>query len=213
MKSSLSQCGGSFTEYKNLLEGESVYASDITDLIKVSTDLWSGVREMDYVIDTELSFLRNTNPEISNVFPLRFTEQVAYVPTSEYANLPSAETPWEFPKLTGNNVLNRLVYQGVQGKSKDRILFARMKSFTLAQRIFRAAVNGDLGYEFPLEKLHDLARETQASLTPMETPSWNGYLSVEEVQNSEMETSAKEAFMELIEAEGISATKNRYPCN
>jgi len=47
----------------------------------------------------------------------------------------------------------------------------------------------------------------------LRAPSWNGYLSVEEVQNSEMETSAKEAFMELIEAEGISATKNKYPCN
>jgi len=65
----------------------------------------------------------------------------------------------------------RIVLSGVHNSGEDELL-QRLKDFTVLQRLFRLAFNGQLGEEFPVEKLVDLARQTHTPGPPCPTPRW-----------------------------------------
>lgn len=147
----------------------------INKYILVNPEEWSGVREMEYNVDKDLNFVmhQGNNP----LYPLRFMRQV--VLTSLYQDTENIEAedddPWEFPELKKDKIIENAVLDSVYNNNnyKDKALLERMTSFTLAQRLFKAILNGDLGVNFPLEKLQSFMEATKIHVVEVATPTWN----------------------------------------
>ena len=138
---------------------------------------WSGVREKEY--DTHLSNLLLINEIDINNPPLRFMRQIAF--TSPPGFLPNGqdskdyidETPWEFPEQ--NYQINGTTLKGVTGSAFQRDILIDSSEFTILQRLFRAALDQNLGNDFPVEKLVRLAEALEAYIpnNPVRTLRWN----------------------------------------
>ena len=124
--------------------------------------VWSGVREVEYNLDPEFRFLQAAPGTLE---PLEFMLQVAFVESEE-----DDEEPWEFPALA--DAIREAVAMGVQGSERHRDVLETARDFALLQRLFRAALDGVLGDEFPLQRMVELARET-AAVPRAETARWN----------------------------------------
>ncbi|MTB50251.1 hypothetical protein [Lewinella sp. W8] len=211
VKSAFLASQGSFTNFSDRMEANPMTVYDPNTLLRTDVATWSGVREMPYSVDASLSFLR---PAPNTLAPLRFMEQIAYIPLNDPD---SNYQPWEFPALEASGILAREVQLGIKnGNSKDRTVLQRMQSFTLAQRLFRAALSGDLGTEFPLEELSNMAADCQNSVQWQLTPRYNGYLSPREMEEylpliTEDERDAKN-LRDFYEACGIMDPQNQNPC-
>jgi len=203
-------CDGMYGRFAMKLSMSRLEEEDIQNALNVATELWSGVREEKYTIDPRLDFLRAGSS--SGVAPLQFIEQIAFIPSDEDEE--AEIEPWEFPELKRDGRLTALVLQGVNTSANDTEALRRLRSFTLAQRLFRAALSGDLGYSFPVEKLRKLALDTHAFVKEVETPTWNGFLTTTQIQSeAELEQETKDAYIRLIDAEGLDQAKNKVPCN
>jgi hypothetical protein len=82
------------------------------------------------------------------------------------------EDPWEFPAV------KPLIGQAVQLETgqlpAEQRDLERLTEFVLLQRLFRAAMEGQLGDDFPIQNLIELARSTADSVNQtMRTPRWN----------------------------------------
>ncbi len=139
--------------------------------------IWSGVRELPYTVDGDLRFLQPPPEEAT--WPLQFMLQVAF--TSEpgfLADEKGAENyvdqdPWEFPEL--KEFIGLSVMKGITQNPQDAKIFAEVREFTVLQRLFRAALDGKLGPNFPTEKLIDLTKvaQQQSAYQAVRTPRWN----------------------------------------
>jgi len=218
LASCMRSSNGSYWTFQSLLSQKNVDVERIEDILKVETEEWSGVREMPYSVDSELSFLRPAAGQNANLFPMDFIRQIVYVPTSFSDEDISAdeavdENPWEFPGLQRTHVIEELVWKGIASDVADRKVFERMRDFTKLQRLFRVVLSGQLGYDFPVEKLQDLALTTRSAVQEIETPTWN-YNPLADLmiglraQNEE----EKQAYQELSKALGTSDPKNQNPC-
>lgn len=189
---------------------------DISDILKVQTEEWSGVRETEYQVDNSLSFLRPSAGQNFNLFPFEFIRQIVYNPIAyedDDAAEQSDENPWEFPELKKYGTIEKLVWKGINSNPKDRALFEEAKSFTLAQRLFRTAINGQLGYEFPIDKLVLLAKITKPYLLKTETPTWNYNDFSDMMQRRRLGEKEVEAYDKLLKAQDVKSRKNLQPCN
>lgn len=218
LSSCMRACGGSYTTFQSLLSQKYVAVERIEDILRVETEEWSGVREMPYSVDGELSFLRPAAGQNPNLFPLDFIRQIVYVPSSFSSEEDSAEesvdeNPWEFPQLQRTHAIEELVWKGIRSNQADRRVFERMRDFTTLQRLFRAMVSGQLGYDFPVEKLHVLAYGTRSAVREIETPTWN-YNPLADLMTTLRASSEEEkkAYEELSKALGTSDPKNKNPC-
>ena len=63
------------------------------------------------------------------------------------------------------------VLKGIQERGESGIL-QDLRSFTLLERFFQAALNGALGDHFPVDKLTALAEATLSSSAACPTPRW-----------------------------------------
>jgi hypothetical protein len=218
LTSCMKNSDGSYRAFHSLLSQKNVEVERIEDILKVETEEWSGVREMPYSVDAELSFLHPTAGQNANLFPMDFIRQIVYVPTSfsdedDGADEAVDENPWEFPNLQRTHVIEELVWKGITSDAADRRVFERMRDFTKLQRLFRVAVSGQLGYDFPVEKLHDLALSTRNAVKEIETPTWNYNPLADLMINLRAQSEeGKKAYQELSKALGTSAPKNQDPC-
>ena len=149
---------------------------------------WAGVRERTYTLDHKLTFAQPST-DLSDG-PLRFIVQNAFETPAflsrkdgpwyeamgaEEVNSdldPGPEKPWEF---NFGNDLQRSVLLGVQGNVEAESVLYDMHEFTVVQRLFRAAFDGRLGIDFPVEQLAGLAKETATHVNQnrIRTPRWN----------------------------------------
>jgi len=130
--------------------------------------IWSGVRERSFRIDDRLEFARGNSARS----PLQFMLQVAF--TSPAAFEGEATEPWEFRAL-GPSIENA-VRTGVRRdpSSGHARIVSDMEEFTHLQRLFRIALGHQLGRDFPVSRLVELARATRPfGNETARTPRWN----------------------------------------
>jgi len=191
----------------------------IEDFFKVTTEQWSGVRELPYSIDEQLSFLKTPVDQIESLYPLTFMRQIVYASNVEEEDTEiDSDNPWEFPSLKKSNIINERVAKGIRGNNKDKRAVRDMRDFTNLQRVFRAALQADFGYQFPVEKLHSLVQLSKPSVSNNPTPTWNSsgtnWNQLKTFYQSKGHSSEEINNIKLLwEAEGINDYKNRVPCN
>lgn len=189
--------------------------ANIDDLLKVQTEQWSGVRERTFKLDSNLTFLRNPNPN-DKLYPLDFIRQVVFVPIASEAGTEEVDkNPWEFPLLKKSGAITKAVSQGISTDSRDILLVDRMRSFTQIQRVFRLAFEGNLGYQFPVAKLSQLAKATRSSVGKVETPTWNvnRLPGEEELYMLSLDEASRTSLRKLMVSQKVNVQKNRQPCN
>lgn len=137
---------------------------------------WSGVRERPYELSSDLAFLKApiTADVHSSLWPFDFIVQVAF--TSAAVNVANPDEyvddrPVEFDSIEAT--IDDLVANGVRLDRLDGML-ADLRDFTILQRLFRAALRGELGRRFPLGQLARLTNETAGGIPYVHTPRWNG---------------------------------------
>ena len=137
---------------------------------------WSGVRERKFRITNDLSFLRKPDgTSTDQLWPFDFIVQIAF--TSPAVNLPEKtrdgyvdQRPVEFDEIKPQ--IQRLVAEGIQ-RDGFQPMFDELKQFAVLQRMFRMALKGYLGKQFPAEKLVSLTQETAGAIPYFHTLRWN----------------------------------------
>jgi len=137
---------------------------------------WSGVREMAYSLDPTLNFALTRNPQSTQpLWPFEFLVQIAfssppygaskkrkwYEDDSELDTLYDKQ-PWEFPMLQQplqSAVTNAIRSRGPGAEGWADTLEA-LREFALLQRLFRSAIAGRLGPDFPITRLSALVAAT-----------------------------------------------------
>jgi hypothetical protein len=139
----------------------------------------SGVRERSYRVDRELSFLNLNAPGRDMLWPFDFVLELTFESPRSFSKDDKGsdreEIPFEFPRI--HTWLNEQVMVGVlsEASSLDALQTLRdAREFTVLQRFFRLALDGDLGDRFPLEALKEIGM-TRPHATPavVRTPEWN----------------------------------------
>ncbi|WP_446744488.1 hypothetical protein [Silvibacterium acidisoli] len=143
-------------------------------------ETWSGLRELPFTVDENLSFMQSEASGTSNsLWPFDFLIQVAFTSTPSYGegsgdnhDREADLNPWTFTSIHGT-VLNA-VQKHLVSDPEQAAYFADMKEFALAQRLVRVLLNGELGADFPVEKLVQLTTDTKYSVPAgSRTPRWN----------------------------------------
>lgn len=145
---------------------------------------WSGVREKAYRFDENFSFLQANQSD--GLGPLRFMVQLAISSPAFFAD-PNAywhdskntapddfsdPKPWEF--MQTNRELAKVLPDVIISNSERKEIFRDMSEFTLLQRFFRAAIDGNLSDSFPFEELPKIVEATSHFVTPeIKTLRWN----------------------------------------
>jgi hypothetical protein len=142
--------------------------------------VWSGVRERAYAAQPEVLLPGDSAaPEL----PLRFMLQVAFTsppyflgddPKEEQLDGYSDLSPWEFPALRDG--IQKRVLEGVATDPRAKAVLDDAAEFTLLQRLFRVALLGNLGKDFPVERLVALTDATapaKGAPRTVRTPRWN----------------------------------------
>ena len=147
-----------------------------------SFEPWSGVRESDYALDDAFAFAGAGQKEAPPPEPFTFIYQLAFT-SPPFANMSgpwsdaSDKTDWEDkdPWLFDESELHILpsVLELIAKDPAKQDTFAVMREFVWMQRLFRAALAGRLGKQFPVETLPRLAQETAGSVEPQRTLRWN----------------------------------------
>jgi hypothetical protein len=117
----------------------------------------SGVREAPFSLKLSDLIVRE-GQDVPKHF-LTFTVQLAftspaYFSSEEETSLPE---PWEYEEL--KPLIEREVAEGIATDAVNQEILADALEFTLLQRLFRMALTGRLGEDFPCEKLAVLAEE------------------------------------------------------
>ena len=135
--------------------------------------LRSALTESGFQVDPDLNFL-----DLENGQPLwPFDTSIQAVAESAPQMLNDQErknyverNAWTFAELQPLIQDNLTAY--LQNHLESMEAFRVLKQFTIAQRFFRAALNGSFGSQFPVEKLAELSRFTSGSVAPVSTPHW-----------------------------------------
>jgi hypothetical protein len=138
----------------------------------------SGVREMNYAMDPELSFL-DLKRARSATWPFEFMLQVTFESpryfTEDRGTVSFDETPFEYPNLKtwiGDKVSLGIGTDGSALETKKTM--GDLREFAVLQRFFRLALDGKLGQNFPLDALVKLGKvKARASQPAVRTPIWN----------------------------------------
>ena len=135
----------------------------------------SGVREEAYVLDENLEFAQM--PRDVWYGPLRFVVLNSIAMDWRWRTKTAAEVvdehePWELEEIQQS--LETAVLSAVRVDPEAYRTLRTMQEFTVAQRLFRAAFDGRLGEQFPVERLVELARTTAefVDFGNMKTDRW-----------------------------------------
>ncbi|MEI9970696.1 MAG: hypothetical protein WDO73_00855 [Ignavibacteriota bacterium] len=142
--------------------------------------IWSGVRELPYRVDRNLTFLiGDAKTRQDPLWPLDFMLQVAFTSAPAFGSSTGNRmeytdtTPWEFPDL--HDGIRHLIAEQVTHPAPDSTTqqYPDVRNFVLLQRLFRVALSGGLGPKFPIEKLSLLTSATSGEIPYCRTPRWN----------------------------------------
>jgi len=172
------------------------------DILITQSEIRSGVRENPYVLDPDLRSLMLTADD-NPLNTLTFIEQVAYNKSrfcKKDFHPEVDDSPWEFPYIKSNNMIQRAIDQNVQtGVNKE--IMDNALAFTVAQRLFRNAFSGGLGLGFPLSRVGALMEVCVGQVGYVKTPEWStGYQSLPGMDK------------EVFDIMGVSREENERAC-
>lgn len=140
--------------------------------------IWSGVREQSFHLDPELNFAKpQAAKKDSGLWPFDFMVQVSFTtpPIGTKADDISDavdDEPWAFPKL--KPFVRHSVAALIKHDPKVQSLVEDLREFALLQRLFRVALEGELGPRFPLKRLNELSQIVATDVGhAARTPRWN----------------------------------------
>jgi hypothetical protein len=119
----------------------------------------SGVREKVFTTDAaDILAVDGPEPPI----PFDFTLQIAFSSSGlleegqEHRN--ADDSPWEFPAI--KQTIHEKVMERIRNdpSGRDKTVISDVSEFVMLQRLFRLALSGNLGADFPVEKLEELMK-------------------------------------------------------
>jgi|GEM_PF-3016732 len=143
---------------------------------------WSGVREIGYDSCKDLSCIgKPTAADETELWPFDFMLQAAFTsppfflsepedkgtPSNQYVDA----QPFEFPQV--HKQISEHIREAIRKDQKLQKELAGIRDFTILQRLFRIALSGRLGPDFPLEKLVSLTTVAAEDISACRTPRWN----------------------------------------
>jgi hypothetical protein len=145
--------------------------------------LWSGVRELPYELDPHFAFAGSgASATDAPPQPFQFMIQVSFT-SYPYATakepwykikedtVADDSDPWLFPDpdvpITAN------VVRAIEASPERQDIFNGMRKFVWFERLFRAGLSGNLGADFPVEKLAELGEQTATAVPRERTWRWN----------------------------------------
>jgi hypothetical protein len=132
----------------------------------------SGVREAPFVLDRTLSFLTGADQGGDPLWPLDFMIQaVPQSLTTKEVEIGERWEPWRFPSVDGR--IKESVARGIASNPDAQAILLDMRDFTVLQRLFRLALAGDMGTEFPLDELVKLQAATARFVKVHRSERWN----------------------------------------
>ena len=141
-------------------------------------DHTSQFREKDTKLDAELSWLERSNSRFGH-FDLWLHTTFAVRHPGDESGDESTATPMDFPS-SQIKILNEVLIENlIRPYLKDELyspnydaFMSSLEDFVILQRLTRAALNGQLGDNFPIEKLIDLERRTREYVPHQSTIRW-----------------------------------------
>ncbi|TCU73817.1 hypothetical protein EDE08_104156 [Bradyrhizobium sp. R2.2-H] len=138
----------------------------------------SGVRETNYVLDDQLSFLDLRSAK-GATWPFEFMLQVTFETpryfAEERSTLSFDETPFEYPNVKA--WISDRVSKGIaadRSPLQTEKTMVDLREFAVLQRFFRLALDGTFGDGFPLDTLVRLSQiKSRAQQPVVRTPLWN----------------------------------------
>jgi len=150
-------------------------------------DVWLGdapsystlyhVRELPFTLDAELKFLQPTGGAQDVLGPFDFLAVIGFSSaplgmSAEQAETAIDTTPWEFPSL--KPLIRQEVLRFIEKQPAVRQELADLVEFTMAQRLFRVALNERLGLQFPIARLSSLGEALAAGArSDVPTARWS----------------------------------------
>jgi len=138
----------------------------------------STVEERPFQVDRDLNFLRPMAGQglASQLWPFEFVLNAKFGNVGLGGKTKGKDgrviAPWISPSLSAQQV-TQAVAVGVAKNTHQRQVIVELRDFTILQRLFRVALNGDLGMGFPVEKLINLAHELSGDAVQYEaTDRW-----------------------------------------
>lgn len=132
----------------------------------------SGVRESAYKVDPKLGFVSGAGHREEKTWPIEFVIQaVPQLAREGDLNVSGSQDPWQFPTIADD--VQAAVIQGIEGNADAQDVFRNVRDFVALQRLFRTALNGDLGESFPLDALVRLSSETKRYVRVQRNERWN----------------------------------------
>lgn len=136
--------------------------------------LRSGLTEAEFSVDSNFNFLNledNSNPLWPfNVAIQAVAESAPEMLEQSEQNEYVERKVWTFETL--QPLIKEKLIDYLNNSPEDHRAFLYLRQFSIAQRLFRAALNGTLGDNFPLERLAVLSRETDGFAAKVTTPQW-----------------------------------------
>lgn len=136
----------------------------------------SGVQERPYTVDRQFSFVSGAANADDMTWPIQFVIQA--MPILSESDFEDAldtslanKNPWQFPTISED--VQAAVTQGVETNKNAREVLKNVRDFLLLQRLFRTALNGELGESFPLDALVKLSSETKRYVQVRRNERWN----------------------------------------
>ncbi len=163
---------------KCMVEKGRAFEGQVDGIFRQPTDFfpWSGVREREWSLDPDLAFATRS-PARDPLYPFEFVEQLAALGPANFAGNGEQSggsyvdaDPFTFPAY--RDQITQIVVDGVLPDPRSREILEDMRQFTLLERLFRAALAGQLGPSFPVERLSELADATSSTVKPAHTPRW-----------------------------------------
>ncbi|MCH9808557.1 MAG: hypothetical protein K0U74_12565 [Alphaproteobacteria bacterium] len=132
----------------------------------------SGVREVEYKLDPELNFLTGQNSRSDPLWPLNFMVQAMPQDNrGEDVDIGEDWKPWTFPGV--EEEIRQAVINGIRTSPEASEVLRQMRQFVILQRLFRLALDGNLGVDFPLSALVGLQKKTQPFVEIRRHERWN----------------------------------------
>jgi hypothetical protein len=136
-------------------------------------EVWSGVREQPWTADPAFGFV--ATPANDELWPFQFMLQASFVSEPKFGDGKPDDSPFEYTNVSAD--IRSAVARGIHSpegmRSNHPRVVEQMREFAVLQRVFRLALAGQLGRNFPLERLTDLAAVVRPHRTVERTPRWN----------------------------------------
>lgn len=178
--------------------------------------VWSGVRERSFSL-VEAQHVAKSHEEYDKIF--EFVLQVAFTSAPQFGSADDAtlayvdEDPWEFPALADH--IHAATEAAARNDTRANTILEDTAEFAQLQRLFRLAFDGELGPDFPVERLGHLAAALDANAEPVHwrTARWNAspelLATYQEAYGAEFGTEAADALGAIRNALGLAKDEER----